>query len=116
MSPGPTSSSAENWLTAEDILNAAGSQEGKFTHSPILLIPYDQENTPDQDLDLQTLPKDIFSTNNFAILDTLSAQLLEEKDEIAPPGPPGLTIIQSNKENQIIPRVGKSSKVSLHTF
>ena len=116
MSPGPTASSAENWLTAEDILNAAESQEGKFTHSPILLIPYDQENTPDQDLDLdlQTLPKNIFRTNNFAILDTLSAQLLEEKDNNVAPLGNGLTL-QSSTEKKIIPRVGTSSKVSLDT-
>ena len=121
MSPSPSSPTAENWLTAEDLLNAAESQEGKFTHSPILLIPYDQDNTPDQDLDLdlQTLPKNIFSTNNFAILDTLSAQLLEEKESnnVAPvlPGQSGLTT-QTSKEKEIIPRVGTSSKVSLDTF
>ena len=116
MSPSPSSSPAENWLTAEDILNAAESDEGKFTHSPILLIPYDQDNTPGQDLDLdlQTLPENIFSTNNFAILDTLSAQLLEDKDNVAPLGN-GLTF-QSSIENKIIPRVGTSSKVSLDTF
>ena len=116
MSPSPTSSPAENWLTAEDILNAAEGDEGKFTHSPILLIPYDQDNSPSQDLDLdlQTLPKNIFSTNNFAILDTLSAQLLEDKDNVAPLGN-GLTL-QSSIENKIIPRVGTSSKVSLDTF
>ena len=116
MSPSPSSSPAENWLTAEDILNAAEGEEGKITHSPILLIPYDQDNTPGQDLDLdlQTLPKDIFSTNNFAILDTLSAQLLEDKDNVAPLGN-GLTS-QSSIEKKIIPRVGTSSKVSLDTF
>ena len=119
MSPSPSSSPAENWLTAEDILNAAEGEEGKITHSPILLIPYDQDNTPGQDLDLdlQTLPKDIFSTNNFAILDTLSAQLLEEKDNnVAPLGSGLTTPLSSSNENKIIPRVGTSSKVSLDAF
>ena len=116
MSASPSPSPAENWLTAEDILNAAESDEGSFTHSPILLIPYDQDNSPSQDLDLdlQTLPKNIFSTNNFAILDTLSAQLMEENENVAQLGN-DLTI-QSSKKNQIIPRVGTSSKVSLDTF
>ena len=113
-----SSSSSDNWLTAEDILNAAESEEGKFTHSPILLIPYeDQQKTSQQDLnlDLHTLSKDIFSSNNFAILDTLSAQLLEENDKAAQllEGN-GITSGSSNEE--IIARVGKSSKLSINTF
>ena len=75
-----------NWLTAEDILNAAEDSEYKITHSPIVLIPYEEEDVPKDsfnlDLDLETLPKDVFS-NNFAILDNLSSQLLNG-NEISP--------------------------------
>ena len=98
-------SSTKNWLTAEDILNAAEGEDGKDTHSPILLIPYEEEESPNQDLnlDLQTLPKNIFSTNNFAILDTLSAHLLEENDK-------GAQFLEENVSTPTIhPRVGTSS-------
>ena len=66
-----------NWLTAEDILKAAEDSEFKITHSPIVLIPYDQDDVPEDsfDLDLDAIPKDVFS-NNIAILDNLSSQLL----------------------------------------
>ena len=108
----PTSSSpTQNWLTAEDILNAAESEDGKFTHSPILLIPYDQQESINQDLnlDLQTLPKNIFSTNNFAILDTLSAQLLEENDKVAQFLEGNGITSQSSNDITKLPRVGTSS-------
>ena len=69
-----------NWLTAEDILKAAEDSNFKITHSPIVLIPYDQAGPGD--LDLDTIPKDVFS-NNIAILDNLSSQLLAG-NEISP--------------------------------
>ncbi len=74
-----------NWLTAEDILKAAEDSDFKITHSPIVLIPYDQEAAVPKDsfdLDLDTIPKDVFS-NNIAILDNLSSQLLAG-NEISP--------------------------------
>ena len=74
-----------NWLTAEDILKAAEDTDFKITHSPIVLIPYDQDAAVPEDsfdLDLDTIPKDVFS-NNIAILDNLSSQLLAG-NEISP--------------------------------
>ena len=106
-----SSSSSPNWLTAEDILKAAESEDGKFTHSPILLIPYDQQKTQDLNLDLETLPQNIFSTNNFAILDTLSAQLLEENDKVGQFLDKNGITSQSSNEDTVIPRVGTSSVV-----
>ena len=106
-----SSSSSPNWLTAEDILKAAEGEDGKFTHSPILLIPYDQQKTQDLNLDLETLPQNIFSTNNFAILDTLSAQLLEENDKVGQFLDKNGITSQSSNEDTVIPRVGTSSVV-----
>ena len=56
-----------NWLTAEDILNAAEDTDSEFTHSPIVLIPFDDsQHVPDL-----KLPNDVFE-HSFTILDSLS--------------------------------------------
>ena len=78
--PSTPSSSSEqfNWLTAEDILKAAEDSDSKITHSPIVLIPYEEmsQDNFNLDLNLETFPNKLFDTN-FAILDSLSSQLLE---------------------------------------
>jgi len=60
----------DHWLTAEDIINAADDPDSKYTHSPIVLIPFDDAQ-PAPNLDLEKLPSEIFK-NPFTILDTLS--------------------------------------------
>ena len=88
-----------NWLTAEDILKAAEDSEQKITHSPIVLIPYDEEEDTDTSFNLASnIPKDVFY-NNFAILDSLSNQLLDRNEIPSAP--------ESNFNN--VERVGSSS-------
>ena len=81
----PASQDQFNWLTAEDILNAAEDSDYKITHSPIILIPYDEEemskNKFNLDVELGTVETDIL-TKNFAILDALSNQL-QDGNEIS---------------------------------
>ena len=72
------SGSQFNWLTAEDILNAAQDSEYKITHSPIVLIPYEEDIQAENydNVELGTIQNDLV-TKNFAIIDTLSNQLIE---------------------------------------
>ena len=72
------SGSQFNWLTAEDILNAAQDSEYKITHSPIVLIPYEEDIQAESydNVELGTIQNDLV-TKNFAIIDTLSNQLIE---------------------------------------
>ena len=88
-----------NWLTAEDILKAAEDSEQKITHSPIVLIPYDKEDEAETSLSIASnIPKDFFY-NNFAILDSLSNQLIDRNEISSRP--------ESNFND--IERVGRSS-------
>ena len=65
-----------NWLTAEDILNAAEDPDSKFTHSPIVLIPFDDsEKLPDI-----KLPNEVHK-NSFTILDSLSPSKISDKED-----------------------------------
>jgi len=68
-----------NWLTAEDLINAAEDSDSKFTHSPIVLIPFD-DSQPAPNLDLSN---EVYK-RPFTILDTLSATKNSADDEEIP--------------------------------
>ena len=62
-----------NWLTAEDIFNAAQDVDSKITHSPIVLIPY-EDSQPVPEFELSKEPYD----QPFTIFEDLS---LTSKDD-----------------------------------
>jgi hypothetical protein len=71
-----------NWLTAKDLINAAEDSDSKFTHSPIVLIPFDgSQQAPNMEL-----PNQVYK-QPFTILDTLSptstsAEIPSDDEEI----------------------------------
>jgi hypothetical protein len=65
-----------NWLTAEDILNAADDSDSQYTHSPIVLIPYN-DSMPASNI---KLPDEVYK-HPFTIFDTLSPAQTSSGDE-----------------------------------
>jgi len=69
-----------DWLTAQDIFNAAEDTSANITHSPIVLIPYeDTQANP-------TVPEEIFK-DPFTILNTITSKQNPTKlstEDIAP--------------------------------